>query len=119
MQLTALVSLLTAVIVSLAGSAHAQAPTGTVSRLALGTKTTSQPSHPTPTTATVSRNAILHAGPSSSSRTVSHLVSGAKLGLLAPYPTRNYYHVRTAQGDEGWIWSRNIHIIWPPSKIGS
>jgi len=97
MRITALVLLLTAVMVSLAGSA---------------------PEH-TPTTATVSRNAILHRGPSSSSGTVSRVAFGTKLTLLAPHPTTNYYHVRTAQGDEGWIWSHNIHIVWPPRKIVS
>jgi len=97
MRITALAWLLTVVMASLAAQV---------------------PDH-TPTTATVSRDAILHKRPSSSSGVVSHLTVGTKLGLLAPRPTMNYYHVRTAQGDEGWIWSRNIHIIWPPRRIGS
>jgi uncharacterized protein YgiM (DUF1202 family) len=61
-------------------------------------------------TATVSRNAILRTGPSASSGSVSHVPFGTKLTLLAPHPTANYYRVRTALGDEGWIWSHNIKI---------
>ena len=97
MRITALALLLTVVMVSLAAAA---------------------PDH-TPRTATVSRDAILRRKPSSSSGTVSHLASGTRLILLAPQPRMNYYHVRTAQGDEGWIWSHNIHIVWPPRKIVS
>lgn len=62
------------------------------------------------TTATVSRDAILRSGPSSAAATVEHLSLGDKLTLIDPHPKLTYYHVRTEQDGEGWVWGHNIKI---------
>src|SRR6202162_4579586 len=34
-----------------------------------------------------------------------------QLRVLAAAKTNGYYHVRTSVGEEGWVWSPNVHVL--------
>ena len=61
-------------------------------------------------TAVVKRNVNLRSDPSTANDPVAKLTSGAQLQLLEPDATAGYYHVRTADGESGWVWGRNITV---------
>ncbi len=61
-------------------------------------------------TATVKRNVNLRPDPSTQNDAIDTLHPRARLTLIEPDPTDGFYHVRTAAGDEGWVWGRNIKI---------
>jgi len=60
--------------------------------------------------AVVTRNVHLRAGPSTDSTILRTLHPGDELTVLAPQKTNNYWDVRTASGEDGWVWSYNVHV---------
>src|SRR5258708_26275093 len=62
-------------------------------------------------TAVVSRNVNLREGPSSASDIKETLHPNDELVLLDAPKTNNYYKVRAADGEEGWVYANNIDII--------
>jgi hypothetical protein len=62
-------------------------------------------------TAIVKRNVNLRSDPSTDSDLVEKLTPPTELQLLEPDPTDGFYHVRTADNEEGWVWGRNIKIL--------
>jgi len=61
-------------------------------------------------TAVVARNVNLRSDPSTAKPPIEKLQRQAKLELLEPTPTRGFYHVRIADGKEGWVWTKNIRV---------
>lgn len=61
-------------------------------------------------TAAVIRNVNLRPDPSTQNAPLAKLTPGTHLKLLDPEPTGGFLHVKTADGNEGWVWSRNVHV---------
>jgi hypothetical protein len=63
------------------------------------------PPSPVPTgqTATVNHNVRLHTDPDKTSETLRTLPTGTTLTVLDPTPQNGYLHVRTGDGQEGWV----------------
>jgi hypothetical protein len=61
-------------------------------------------------TAVVSRNVNLRITASTNNDPIATLTPGTQIQLLEPGPKAGYYHVRTAEGRMGFVWSRNIRI---------
>ncbi len=61
-------------------------------------------------TAIVKRNVNLRSDASTASDIVEKLTPGNKLQLIEPSPTSGFYHVSAADGQSGWVWSRNIQV---------
>jgi uncharacterized protein YraI len=59
---------------------------------------------------TVKRNANLRSDPSTSNPPIELLRSGATLTILDSTPQGGYYHVKAEDGQEGWVWSKNISV---------
>jgi uncharacterized protein YraI len=59
---------------------------------------------------TVKRNVNLRSDPSTSNPPIELLRSGATLTILDSPPQGGYYHVKADDGQEGWVWSKNISI---------
>ena len=60
--------------------------------------------------ATVTRNVNLRSEPTSASSSVRLLNPPEKLTLVEAEASSGYYHVKTEDGAEGWVWGRNIHV---------
>jgi hypothetical protein len=60
--------------------------------------------------ASVKRNVNLRSGPSTVSEAVELLRSGASVTVLTAKPRGGFYHVRAEDGQEGWVWSRNVTV---------
>jgi uncharacterized protein YraI len=58
--------------------------------------------------ATVARPVNLRVNPSTSNSPISVLATGTALTLLDSTPQTGYYHVKTEDGTEGWVWARNV-----------
>ena len=69
----------------------------------------------------VTHRATLRSDPSSQHKPILVLQAGEDVELIDAAPTHNYLHVRTADGTEGWVFSRNIEIITttPPPPGGT
>src|SRR4030088_886805 len=63
------------------------------------------------TDAIVKHRATLRMEPSTENPPITTLHPPEDVELIDPSPTRGYYHVRTAEGDEGWVYSRNLEIV--------
>ena len=61
-------------------------------------------------TATVKHNVNLRPDPSTDNPPITTLKSPAQLDLVEPDDTDGYFHVKTADGHEGWVWGKNIRI---------
>lgn len=61
--------------------------------------------------AIVKHRATLRNDPSTQHPPIAILEPNEDIELIDPNPTSNYYHVRTGEGEEGWIYSRSIEII--------
>jgi hypothetical protein len=61
-------------------------------------------------TATVSKNVNLRPTPSTEQTAITLLTPVTSLSLIEPNATGGYYHVRTPDGKEGWVWGKNIRI---------
>ena len=66
-------------------------------------------------TATVTKNVNLRPDPSTGQAAITLLTPGTSLTLLEATPTSGYYHVRTPDGQEGWVYGRNIRIAPQPT----
>jgi hypothetical protein len=74
------------------------------------------------TEAVVTHSATLRSDPSTQHHPILVLQTGEDVEVLDPAPTHSYFHVRTAEGAEGWVYSRSLEIITtpdsgPPSNI--
>lgn len=72
-------------------------------------------------TATVTRNVNLRSDPSTSQPPLQLLTPNEPLTLLSPTPDNGYYHVRAADGHEGYVWARNVRVTAtaaPPPAAG-
>jgi hypothetical protein len=66
-------------------------------------------------TVTISRNVNLRADQSSEDRPIRLLTpSEPPLALLEPHVQDGYYYVRTAAGEEGYVWRRNVSVSSAP-----
>jgi uncharacterized protein YraI len=61
--------------------------------------------------AVVKRNVNLRVGPSTSTAIIELLLPGDELTILNPVEQANYFNVRAADGEEGWVWSPNIRVF--------
>ncbi len=67
-------------------------------------------------TATVIRNVNLRPDPSTEYKEIRLLTpSEPPLTLIDPMPESGYYHVKTTNGEDGYVWGRNVHIVAGPS----
>lgn len=60
--------------------------------------------------ATVKRNVILRSDSSTASQALEHLKVGAGVTLLDSAKQNGYYHVKAEDGQEGWVWGKNITV---------
>lgn len=58
--------------------------------------------------ATVKRNVILRSDSSTASQALEHLKAGAGVTLLDSAKQNGYYHVKADDGQEGWVWAKNV-----------
>ena len=63
-----------------------------------------------PTTLIVHHNANLRADHSTQSTIKDHLEPGDELTLVDPTKTLGFWHVRTADGVEGWVYQTLVHL---------
>src|SRR5215467_7664055 len=63
------------------------------------------------TDAIVKKHATLRQDPSTAREPKATLQAGEDVELIEAQPTQGYYHVRTNEGDEGWVYSRNLEIL--------
>lgn len=69
-------------------------------------------------TVTITRDVNLRRDPSTGNAPIRVLTpSEPALTLVDPTPERGYYHVRTADGQEGFVWTRNVRVGAPPATI--
>ena len=61
-------------------------------------------------TAVVSRNVNLRPNASTNGAAVETLKIGTTLELVETEPTNGFLHVKTEEGKDGWVWSRNVHV---------
>jgi uncharacterized protein YraI len=68
--------------------------------------------------ATVKRNVNLRSDPSTANPPIELLQAGTTLTLLDPAHQSGYFHVKAADGKEGWVWSKNLSVqpASPPIK---
>jgi hypothetical protein len=67
-------------------------------------------------TAVVTRNVNLREDPSSANPPIVLLAPPTTLTLLEPAKTNGYFHVRTGDGDEGFVWARNVEVTSAPPE---
>ena len=65
--------------------------------------------------AVVVHNVNLRPDPSRVHKTIRLLSVDEILQLVEPDPTKGYYHVRTDQNEQGWVWGRSIEIQASPT----
>lgn len=65
----------------------------------------------------VTRNVNLRSDPSTQNDSITLLHPPATLDLVATNKTNGYYHVHTDDGEDGWVWSKNVKIITNASII--
>jgi hypothetical protein len=79
--------------------------------------TVPSPSNPTsPTTgtaATVKHTVRLHPDPSARSSVIRTLAVGTTLTIVNATPQNGFLHVTTAEGEQGWVWSKFINLGSP------
>ncbi len=63
------------------------------------------------TEAIVKHRATLRSDPSTQRPPIATLQPEEDVELIEPSATANYYHVRTGEGDEGWVYSRSLEIV--------
>ena len=57
-------------------------------------------------TAVVTRNVNLRPDASTNGAPLAKLTAGAQVELLEPTGTNGFFHVKTADGTEGWAWGQ-------------
>jgi len=65
--------------------------------------------------AVVQRNVNLRSDPSTGADPITLLTPPARLALVEADKKNGYFHVRTADGQEGWVYSRNVSIVEGPA----
>lgn len=70
-------------------------------------------------TAVVKRSVALHSKPSASSPSLDSLPPPITLDLIEDDPRAGYYHVRTQEGSEGWVWGKYISITAASGAVPS
>jgi len=65
--------------------------------------------------AVVRRDANLRPDPGTSEPPEAVLPPGEKLTILDPTPEHGYLQIKTRDGKEGWVFSRNIRVLASPS----
>jgi hypothetical protein len=60
--------------------------------------------------AQVTHNVNLRTAPSTADPAITTLKPPTQLNLVEPDATDGYFHVRTVDGQEGWVWVRNVHV---------
>ena len=58
-----------------------------------------------------SHKATLRADPSTERPPVAILQTGEHLDLIDPSPRAGYYHVRSEEGEEGWVYVRSVEVV--------
>lgn len=61
-------------------------------------------------TASIVRAVNLRPTPSTQQPSLRLLTPSDQVTLLAAQPTNGFYHVRTADAQEGWVWSQNVRV---------
>ncbi len=61
--------------------------------------------------ATVIRNVNLRSEPSTANPPIRHLSPPETLTLIDATTTSGYYHVKTQDGVEGWVWGKNLQLV--------
>jgi hypothetical protein len=61
--------------------------------------------------AVVVRDVNMRSEPTSASSSVRLLKPAEKLTLIAPGKSSGYYHAKTQDGAEGWVWARNVRLV--------
>jgi len=61
-------------------------------------------------TTTVKRNVNLRPDPSTTNAPIATLNAAIQIELVEPAPVDGYFHVRTTDHKEGWVWGKNILI---------
>jgi uncharacterized protein YgiM (DUF1202 family) len=61
-------------------------------------------------TATVTRNVNLRPDPSTDNDPIEKLKPPVQVQLVEQDPTDGYYHVTAPDGQDGWVWGKNISI---------
>lgn len=61
-------------------------------------------------TATVKRNVNLRPDPSTDNDPITTLTPSTQLNLIEPDATDGFFHVKTSDGQEGWVWGRNVRV---------
>jgi SH3 domain-containing protein len=60
--------------------------------------------------ATLKRNSILRSDSSTSSQALEHLKAGARVTIEGAAPKNGYYRAKADDGQEGWVWGKNISL---------
>jgi len=66
--------------------------------------------------AVVTRNVNLRPSPSTAGRSIRLLKPPDELELREDTATNRFYPVRTDEGEEGWVWSRNVRVASAPEQ---
>jgi len=69
--------------------------------------------------ATVIRNVNMRSEPTSASSSVRLLNPAEQLKLIETEESNGYYHVKTEDGTEGWVWGRNVRLVSATRAISS
>ncbi len=59
--------------------------------------------------ATITQGSNLRTDPSTHNPPIQTLAKGAHVTVLEPKPMNGFYHVRTPEKKEGWVWSKNLN----------
>jgi hypothetical protein len=59
----------------------------------------------------IKNRATLRSDPSTQRAPIATLHPDEHLDLIEPAPTAGYYHVRSEEGEEGWVYARNVEIV--------
>lgn len=70
-------------------------------------------------TAVVTRNVNLRPDASTDGAPIAKLTPGTQVRLLESNPIRRYYHVETADGKTGFVWSGNLQVQVPENGAAS
>ena len=65
----------------------------------------------------VKRNVNLRSDASTSIKPITLLIPPAQLALLDPDKQNGFYHVRTSDGKEGWVWAKNVTLESAPPSL--
>src|SRR5215471_18192556 len=60
------------------------------------------------------KNANLRSGPSTDTSRIGTLKRQSKVTILSSAPMDGFYHVRTPQKQEGWVWAQAVKVVKAP-----